>query len=463
MNRTETMPFLYAVMSGRMHIVKLYDGLTFGASSMLKHYDLELPTAAGKMASGLFKSGGEGKWYVQCTDRSFKVNGQTIKKNQYAALGEGCEIRLAGGREEPIADPVFFVFSESDAYQRAWMQTDFAAAASNDGRLSGMANGDCRWIAGRLLIRLGSMLLYQNEGSATSASAQGVKPSASAPAQKLDSHTGHLDIDIREVTVGGAFRNKTILKDVHLSMEAGQMVMLLGGSGAGKSTFMESVTGLRTSKTEVRFGGRDLLHDQEARSVFCLVPQDPQFRMDDTVYHTLDDAAILNAPPAIAENRDRREARVREILGMMDLEKVGKHKCASLSGGQKKKLSIALEYIAEPRIMFLDEPDSGVDGPMVDEIIDGLRKIADEGRILCMITHSPDRIRDRFDKIAVIAKSSEDCGRLAFYGSVRDTLRYFDCSTLEEVVAKVSDRPDYKAGPVVDQYVSQFEKLRGGR
>ncbi|MGN0362886.1 MAG: hypothetical protein ACI4ET_08605 [Bilifractor sp.] len=186
----EKMPFLYAVISRKMHIVKLYDGLTFGVTSLLKHYDLEFPETAAKVAAGGFKLGKEGNWNVQCTSRSFKVNGQTVKKNQCISLTEGTEIRLAGGREEPDADAIFFVFSSSDAYQRTWMQNDFSTAVSYDKRLSGMEKGDCRWVDGKLNIHLDDKLLYQSEDPATSESFLSEEVSASVQAQKTTSNDG---------------------------------------------------------------------------------------------------------------------------------------------------------------------------------------------------------------------------------------------------------------------------------
>jgi len=140
---------------------------------------------------------------------------------------------------------------------------------------------------------------------------------------------------------------------------------------------------------------------------------------------------------------------------MMDLDSVSSSKCSSLSGGQQRKLGILLEYIAEPQIIFLDEPDSGVDGAKVTDIMQHLRAIADEGKILCVITHTPDRIRNYFNKVAVIAKGSGGYGTLAYYGTIPNALNFFESESLEDIVGKVSGQPEG-----ADTYIQKFKMLQ---
>ena len=98
--------------------------------------------------------------------------------------------------------------------------------------------------------------------------------------------------------------------------------------------------------------------------MITLAPQSPDehYRMEDTVYKNLEDAAKLYGPSELAENPELRKEEVLSVLKKLDLESVKGSKCSSLSGGQKKKLTIAMEYITRPEILFMDEPDSGVDG-----------------------------------------------------------------------------------------------------
>lgn len=459
----ESHPFLYVMDRGILQQIELYDGLTFGTPSLSHHFDLELVDVLDRKVSGVFRRHGQ-KWLIQNMRSTLIINGSLLEKNQECFLLDGAEIRISGEGRDAGHPTVFFIFMENEDPNVHWKQVNLEDAGFlTTSNAPDLKEGDCKWINGSLYIRINNKVIYQETGSKSS---DNLRPSYLTGdheidvTQSLSNSAKTLDIFIHRVDVGSIFHRKTILREVHLTMQSGQMVMLLGGSGAGKSTFMEAVTGLRSSQTAVKYGGLELLEHESMKKKFAMVPQDSQFRMDDTVFHTLDDAAALYGPDQIATDKKARKFLVHETLKMMDIERVSRSKCSSLSGGQKKKLGIALEYISQPEIMFLDEPDSGVDGPMVDEVIHSLRKIADEGKILCMITHSPDRIRDWFDRVAVIARGTEGCGRLAFYGKVADALQFFSCNSLEEVVGKVSDRPGYTAGPCVDEYIRRFERMR---
>ena len=321
-----------------------------------------------------------------------------------------------------------------------------------------------RWIYPRLLglivqsyqlvVRLGDQIIYQDLQAAAA------DPSVSTRELKDFSHSS-LTIAIQDVTVGNLLNRKTILKDIQVEFKPKEMILILGGSGAGKSTFMEAVTGLVHSNTSAYFNGVDLLNDGKKQGVITLAPQSPDehYRMEDTVYKNLEDAAKLYSPSELADNPELRKEEVLSVLKKLDLESVKGSKCSSLSGGQKKKLTIAMEYITRPEILFMDEPDSGVDGSMVMEVMTTLREITDEGKILCVITHTPDRIRHLFDKVMVVGKSSEGCGRLCYFGSVDNALKVFAAQSLEEIVHKISGAEN---AALVDQYVQWFEVERRG-
>ena len=119
------------------------------------------------------------------------------------------------------------------------------------------------------------------------------------------------------------------------------------------------------------------------------VPQQDLLREDDTVYATLDNAAEMKLPVSLDE--DSRKARIEQVLELMGLEREKDSLVEKLSGGQRRRLSIAVEFIADPSLFFLDEPDSGLDGIMARTLMENLRRIADENKIVIVITHSPDR------------------------------------------------------------------------
>ena len=441
-------PILYLVRHGDVQQIDLFDGFSFGVSSFRRRCDLDLSSCVHTSIHAVFKQE-RGNWILQNFGESLQVEDpfrkdQTIlPKNTQRRMPDKAMIRLLKKETESV----FLIFDDSAAQNNGWKQAD-----RDDPRF--LAYGDqlpaqesCTWINGCLYIHTGKKIIYE------------VPASQNVPSEEIENGESDpgLSINVREVTAGGRFHKMTILKDVRVTMLPGEMVMLLGGSGSGKSTFMEAATGLVPSDSDVFFQGYDLLHGANEKNLFCMVPQSPEahYRMEDTVYHTLDDAAMLYAPKEIAGDKNKRRKRVMTLLQMMDLDSVSSSKCSSLSGGQQRKLGILLEYIAEPQIIFLDEPDSGVDGAKVTDIMQHLRAIADEGKILCVITHTPDRIRNYFNKVAVIAKGSGGYGTLAYYGTIPNALNFFESESLEDIVGKVSGQPEG-----ADTYIRKFKMLQ---
>ena len=129
---------------------------------------------------------------------------------------------------------------------------------------------------------------------------------------------------------------------------------------------------------------------------------------------------------------------------------------SKLSGGQRKRLSIAVEYIVNPSLFFLDEPDSGLDGIMARSLNDNLRTIADTGKIIMVITHSPDRVAHLYNKVIVLAKSTHDnSGQLAFFGPIDEALQFFETDSLEGVVKRIN-RPDEGGDGKSDFYINKY-------
>ncbi len=265
-----------------------------------------------------------------------------------------------------------------------------------------------------------------------------------------------LSIHIDERSAHKALRKVTLLKDIDISIEPGNMVLILGGSGAGKSTFVNAVTGYEKADAAIREGDIDYYRDFDiARHRIGFVPQENLVREEDTVGHTLKNAADMRLPESLGtEEKERRMAAVLETFGLAGKEK---EMVSKLSGGEKKRLSICTEFIAMPSLFILDEPDSGLDGVMARELMENLRLIACSGKIVLVITHTPDRVAHLFDKVIVLAKSDETkVGQLAFYGGIDEAREFFGTDTMEGVVRCVNAKSVGGEGRA-DEFIEKYK------
>lgn len=262
-----------------------------------------------------------------------------------------------------------------------------------------------------------------------------------------------VNLNKREVP-DGLFKKKTLLKDIHMNIKPGRLVMLLGGSGAGKTTYVNAINGYEKADAKVMLNGRDVYKEYSKMQYECgFVPQSDLIRGKDTVLHTLNDYAALRLPSDFTL-QDRKN-RVEDALKIFGLGPVRNSMVSQLSGGQRKRLSIAMEYLSNPMLLILDEPDSGVDGVMSKELFRQMRKVADTGRIVIAITHTPDRVVDMFDDVIILAKDSDHTGRLAFYGTVDECRKFFDKERMEEVV-KTINRPEEGGDGRADEFIIKY-------
>ena len=274
-----------------------------------------------------------------------------------------------------------------------------------------------------------------------------------------------LSIQIDERSAHFALKKVTLLKDINLSIEPGNMVLILGGSGAGKSTFVNAVTGYEKAKASIKEGDLDYYRDYgQVKHRIGFVPQENLMREDDTVGDTVANAAEMRLPNSMPEKQKaRRIAAVLETFGLTGREK---ELVSKLSGGQKKRLSICTEFIASPTLFILDEPDSGLDGIMATELMENLRLIACQGRIVMVITHAPDRVAHLFDKVIVLAKGTTSrIGQLAFYGEIQEARDFFGVSTMEDVVKRINAKNEGGEGrsdEFIEKY-KEYEKTRDSK
>jgi ABC-type multidrug transport system ATPase subunit len=269
-----------------------------------------------------------------------------------------------------------------------------------------------------------------------------------------------LTVNLKERSAWEFLHKKVLLRDIHMSIPQGHMVLLLGGSGAGKTTFVNAINGYEQAKAEILLNGTNMYTQYDKMKYDVgFVPQQELIRGKDTVKRTLLDAAKLRLSKDIP--REDREKRVHEVMDIFGLLPVQDNMVEKLSGGQKKRLSISMEFISSPSLFILDEPDSGLDGVMARELFEQLRRIADTGKIVIVITHTPDRVIDLFDDVIVLAKDSSRTGRLAFYGSIDDARAFFGRQTMEEIVKSINQKEEGGDG-LADEFVLKYAEVQNG-
>lgn len=279
---------------------------------------------------------------------------------------------------------------------------------------------------------------------------------ATRPGRPRPVFTEGLEVRIQDRTVGSGKNTHAILRDINFDINNGSMVLVLGGSGAGKTTLVNAIMGYEKANGTILYNGSDIYKDYEKMKYeIGYVPQQDLLRMTDTVYDTLLNAAHLRLPAKKPDSYYEEAALA--TMEMLGLKREKESLVKKLSGGQRKRLSIAVEYVGNPSLFFLDEPDSGLDGIMARELMNNLRTIADEGKIVIVITHSPDRAFELFDNVVVLAKDTRDnCGHLVFEGSPIEACDFFEVGDFESIVRRIN-REDEGGEGLAEYYIQKFE------
>lgn len=235
------------------------------------------------------------------------------------------------------------------------------------------------------------------------------------------------------VDVSRRVGSRRILQQLSLSIEPGELVAIAGGSGAGKSTLLEILAGLQPPTAgEVRHDGiiRGARVSPDARIGY--VPQDDIIHLELPLRRTLRYAARLRLP--VGTSAAEADRVVEETLRDLDLADRAEVPVRALSGGQRKRASIAVELLTRPRFFFLDEPTSGLDPSTAADVMRLLRRLSRRGVTVVLTTHEPAGI-DRCDRVVFLARD----GHLAFTGSPAEARRYFDVTDLAEVYDRLAD------------------------
>ncbi len=500
----ELKPILIVVDNGRINQFNINKTMVVGRSTETQKTDIDLQHNYVSRQHGEFGTDSFGYYYVDTSSKNGTFyNGVKIKAERKQYLKSGDVLHIFNGSAKTAKDVIVMVYTTDypDSFEEKTINLNSSMAEINIGRtgnrgivMSGntvSANhasffvaqsgwaiidhnskngvflnsqridrpkyirvGDCVRISNVNFFYLGDKIVYQG--------ASGRQAQEKHPGKKLgkDYPNVPLDIHIVERSVWQRAKKLMLLQNINMTINAGEMVLILGGSGAGKTTFMNAVMGYEKAEGRIMHGETDVYEDFESMKYkIGFVPQQDLLRGSDTVYDTLENAAEMKLPSNI--KKMQKDDRIENVLETLGLQRERDSLVSKLSGGQRKRLSIAVEYIADPSLFFLDEPDSGLDGIMAKTLMQNLRTIADEGKIVMVISHGPDRASDLFDKVIVLAKSTKDnCGHLAFFGSVSEAHNFFETDSLEGVVKRIN-REDEGGDGLSDYYIEKYSNKLG--
>ncbi len=252
----------------------------------------------------------------------------------------------------------------------------------------------------------------------------------------------------------------TLLDDITLSIPPRSFVALVGGSGAGKSTLLDALNGLRPAQSgNVLFNGQNYYQNLAAYSTqIGYVPQDDIVHSDLTVERALYYAAKIRLPSDYTE--DQIEQRINEALDEVELTHRRSLMVRNLSGGQRKRVSIALELLANPSVFFLDEPTSGLDPGLDRKMMFLLRKLADRGHTILLVTHATNNINS-CDYVCFLSAG----GRLAYFGPPEQAKTYFGKTDFAEIYTSLEPTEEtptipaeaqtrFRASPEYTRYIA---------
>jgi ABC-type multidrug transport system ATPase subunit len=246
-----------------------------------------------------------------------------------------------------------------------------------------------------------------------------------------------------------------LLDDVSFALRHGTLLGIIGPSGCGKSTLLRTMTGIQlASQGQLLYDGKDLhKHYDELRTRIGMVPQDDVLHRQLTVRRALRFAASLRFSDDVP--RRQRWKRVNEVIELLGLTEYAKQRIDTLSGGQRKRTSVALELLTEPSLLALDEPTSGLDPALDKEVMRELRLLADRGRTVVVVTHSVLHL-GLCDHVLVMCLG----GRMGFFGPPDELLGFFGSEDFADVFDKVTNDPHrwaqiYRNSDIYRKYVGE--------
>lgn len=245
----------------------------------------------------------------------------------------------------------------------------------------------------------------------------------------------------KRVTDRNARQNKiSLVTNVTFRIEAGEFIAIVGGSGAGKSTLLDCINGMRPGTDgKIYYDSNDYYENMNSyRGVIGYVPQKDIMHDDLPLFAALRYAAQLRIRAKLPEEELR--ARVERAIADVKLQGKENLRISALSGGQKKRVSIAMELLSDPKVIFLDEPTSGLSPDLDLEMMELLRDLAKKGRTVVIVTHAMENL-DKCDKVAFLGRG----GRLCYFGAAGGAFRWFNRRSYSRIFTALSDEETCEA------------------
>ena len=388
-----------------------------------------------------------GKWYIEDlgSTNGLIFNNANIRRKE---LGDGEYVRIDDG-VETVANGVLFVVASSDTPNKWYTLPITTMSEITIGRdprsnilLSHMSVGkqhavirrerdgffiydngivfiNGRRIAGRTLLHEKDVITISNS-----------KLIFTAAAVFFCCFRSGISVDTAGVVIERGKKGKRFVtcNQVSLNIKPGELVAIIGGSGAGKSTLLNAMCGyLKPARGDVFINGINLYENFDClRNLIGYVPQ------SDIVYDnlTLQDMLLYTAkmrlPKDISEAE--RNAAIDRAIAMVELTEKKNSFIKALSGGQRKRASIAVELLSDPNLLYLDEPASGLDPGTERNLMQSLRAMANNGKTVILVTHSTLQLQ-MCDKVVFMGAG----GNLCFCGSHDDALKFFGVESVVDV------------------------------
>lgn len=338
------------------------------------------------------------------------------------------------GREE-TCDVVLNHVGVSRVHARIWLENSAAYMEDLGSRNGVWINGER--LSGKRLLQEKDVIVITNS-----------KLIFSAMKIRYCTFSSGIRVDAANIVKQVDDGKKTICDHVSLSIEPGELVAIIGGSGAGKSTIMNCISGYsKPTSGIVKVNGLELYqHFESMKNIIGYVPQQDIVFENLSLQNMLDYTARLRLPEDMSETE--REQVIAKVIEQVELTERKDVLIKKLSGGQRKRASIAVELLSDPKLFFLDEPASGLDPGTERNLMRTLKEMTEHGKTVVFVTHSTLNLK-MCDKIVFMGAG----GKLCFCGSYDEAKTFFGVEDLVDVYNMITEDSD--------SWRQRYESVRG--